>query len=162
MVFGDGFVQLGAVTDYDVITIGGKQYSANQVLDKSITASRDTKTYSRPAGTVLGTIKAGQVIGNVFSYIKPTQAADGRGWLMFESSYNKYFYIPDEATSPKLLDQQGAKTVTQEIKEEQDAKAKEDDPISYYAKKLVLPGVLIVAGIYAVVQLGKTAIEKKL
>lgn len=154
--------RLSGIFGFDTITIGGKQYSANQVIDKSITASRDTDLYSRPGGNVVGKVKAGNVIGKVYSYILPSRAADGRGWLQFETTYNNFFFVPDEATSPKLLTTQGSKTLEQEQKEKEAAEAKAKDPITYYAKKLIVPALLIVGGIYMLTQFGKTAIEKKL
>ena len=112
---------LGDVVNYDIIKIGGKDYTTNQLLDKTVIAARDTKTYSNAKGiNQVGLVKAGQPIGKVFSYIKASSpASDGRAWLMFETSYNKYIYVPDESVSGTGLKEQGTKTVDQEVKEEE-------------------------------------------
>lgn len=156
---------LKGVADYDQITIGGKAYSANQILDKTITAARDTKYYTGPGfanSKLMGTIKAGQPIGVVFSYLKPSQTGDGRGWLQIETTYNKYFFVPNEAVAPKPLQDQGALTVAEETKIEQEAAQRENEPILYYFKKIGVPVLLTAAGIYIAVQIGKAVIEKKL
>lgn len=139
---------LGAVTDYDQIAIGGKLYTVNQIIDKTVIASRETKAYSnnKGAGTVLTTIKAGQPIGKVYSYARPEQA-DGRSWLMFESTGGKFYWVPNEAVAGTGLKEQGTKTVVEEVKEEQDKKEREDDPIGYYIKKFGFTAILIIGGI---------------
>ncbi len=150
----------GSTTDYDQITIGGKVYSANQILDKTIVAGKDTKIYSGVNGTptVLGTIKAGQPIGIVFSYLRPEQGG-GRSWLMFETSYNKYFYVPNEAASATGLISQGVKTVKEEVKQEEVDKLKEESPVEYYLSKYGTKAILIVGGIVIAVAFGKEVIK---
>jgi hypothetical protein len=142
---------LGAVTDYDQITIGGKVYTVNQIIGKTVTAGRDTKVYSnnKGAGAVLATIKSGQPIGIVYSYARPEQA-DGRSWLMFESNTGKIYWVPNEAVAATGLKEQGTKTVTEEIKEEQEKKAREEDPLGYYLKKYGLPAILIIAAAFII------------
>lgn len=142
---------LGAVTDYDQITIGGKVYTVNQIIGKTVTAGKETKVYShnKGGGTVLATIKSGQPIGIVYSYARPEQA-DGRSWLMFESNTGKIYWVPNEAVAATGLKEQGTKTVVEEIKEEQDKKQREEDPISYYVKKFGIPAILIIGAIIIV------------
>lgn len=159
------FRGMSGVNDYDIITIGGKQYTVNQILDKTVVASRDIKTYSRPGGTELGVVKAGQPIGKVFSYIRSTSAGTGgRPWLMFETTYNNYFYVPDDAVSGSGIKEQGGKTVEEEIQEEEDQKLKESSPMEYYFKKFapkVLLGVVVVAGtIILVKEVSKGVVTK--
>lgn len=139
---------LGAVTDYDQITIGGKVYTVNQIIGKTVTAAKETKAYSnnKGAGAVVASIKAGQPIGVVYSYARPEQA-DGRSWLMFESNLGKIYWVPNEAVSGSGLKEQGTKTVAEEIKEEKAQKERQEDPISYYIKKFGLPALLIVGAI---------------
>jgi len=156
-------ISLGVVADYDQITISGKRYTANQILDKTLTASNSiVKTYSRPkGGRLISEVKPGQIIGKVISYIRASSPqSDGRGWLMFENSYGDYFFAPDEAVSGKTLPEQGAKTVSQEIKEEKDKEQKENEPIVYYFKKIAVP-VLIVGGIgFAAVKIAQAYIMR--
>lgn len=143
----NGF-NLGEVKDYDLITIGGKTYSANQIIGKTVTAARETKVYSNAKGTrVVGTVKAGQVIGKVSSYILASSPnSDGRSWLMFDDGVN-FTFVPNEAVSGSALKDQGTKTVAEEVKEEEEKKAREDDPWGYYIKKYGLPALLIIGAV---------------
>jgi hypothetical protein len=151
---------LGAVSDYDKITIGGKTYTVNQIIDKTVTAGRETKAYSHNKGgaQVVATIKAGQPIGIVASYARPEQA-DGRSWLMFESSYNKVYWVPNEAVASTGLKEQGTKTVAEEIREEQDKKNRETDPLGYYLKKYGFPALIIIGAIIIVNGAAKEGIK---
>lgn len=153
----------GAVSDYDQIKIGGKTYTVNQIIDKTIIAATDTKLYSgaRSTATVVGTVKAGQPIGKVFSYLRPDQA-DGRSWLMFETSYNKYFFVPNEVASGSGLKDQGTLTLEEERKREEELRQKQNDPVGYYLKKYGLPVLLIGGGIYLAATYGKAFIQGKL
>lgn len=155
---------LAAVADFDQIKIGGKTYTVNQILDKTLIAAVDTKIYSGAKGTptVLGTIKAGQPLGKVYSYLRPDQTGDGRSWLMFEGSANSVYYAPNEAASGTGLKDQGALTVAEEIKKEEEEKERLHDPISYYFKKFGWKVILIGGGIYLAAQLGKEAVKAKL
>lgn len=154
---------MGAVSDYDQIKIGGKTYSVNQIVDKTLIAATDTKLYSnaKGSGTVVGTVKAGQPIGIVYSYLRPEQT-DGRSWLMFEKSYNNFFFVPNEAASSGSLKEQGTLTVSEEIKKEQDELLRKTDPVGYYLKKYGLPVLLIGGGIYLAATYGKEFIKGKL
>lgn len=163
-----GSCSLGAVADYDQITIGGKTYTVNQIIDKTVVAGKDVTLYSNPSGkgSVVGTVKSGQPIGIVYSYIKPSNAtSDGRSWLMFETTYNKFFYVPNEAVSGTGLKEQGTKTVVQEIKEEEAERLRKEDPAGYYLKKYALPALLIIGLIVIVGGIAKEGtkayIEKK-
>jgi hypothetical protein len=156
----------GAATDYDQITIGGKLYTVNQIIGKTVTAARETKAYSnnKGAGSLVATIKAGQPIGIVYSYARPEQA-DGRSWLMFESNAGKIYWVPNENVSGSGLKEQGTKTLVEEVKEEQAKKEREEDPFSYYIKKFGIPAILIIGAIVianGVAKEGiKAAINKK-
>jgi hypothetical protein len=152
----------GAVSDYDIIKIGGNNYSANQIIDKTVTAKNATKVYSNTSGkgTVIRTVQAGQPIGRVYSYLKPTDSAtDGRGWLMFDIYSGKFGYVPDESVNTTDLKDQGVKTVSQEVKEEADQKMKDDSPTEYYLKKDGTKAVFIGGGIILAAVLGKEAIR---
>lgn len=153
---------LGAVTDYDQITIGGKVYTVNQIIGKTVTAAKETKAYSnnKGAGTVVATIKAGQPIGIVYSYARPDQA-DGRSWLMFESG-TKVYWVPNEAVSASGLKEQGTKTVVEEIKEEKAKKEREEDPLSYYIKKFGVPALLIAGAIVIANTMAREGVKKVL
>lgn len=160
------FDQLNGVNDYDQIKVGGKTYTVNQIIDKTITAATATKLYSGPRSnaTVVGTVKAGQQIGVVFSYIRPDQA-DGKSWLMFESSYTpgtaaKVYYVPNEVASGSGLKEQGTLTVDEEMKKEQEELEKQNEPVTYYFKKIGIPVLLIVGGILVVKSVAPQLIDK--
>lgn len=138
---------ISGVTDYDHITIGGKTYTVNQILDKVVTANRELTAYTRPGGTALFKIQAGQPIGIAFSYLRPDQSKDGRAWLMFQKSYNNYFYIPADGAASKPLEDQGALTVEDEIKKEQEELERKNNPVAYYLKKFGAPALLMIGGI---------------
>jgi len=97
---GEGLgVRLGAVADYDIITIGGQKYSANQIVDKQIIATRDVTLYPflfKDDGKF--TVKAGQAIGTVFSYLLPSAASNptGKVVLQFERGYNNFYWLKDD------------------------------------------------------------------
>jgi hypothetical protein len=153
---------LGAVADYDRITIGGSVYTVNQIIDKVITANSDLTAYSSPGGTVLFKIAKGQPIGKVYSYIRPDQAKDGRAWLMFEKTYNNFYYVPADNTSSSALSEQGALTVAEELAAEKERKEKENEPVTYYFKKLVVP-VLVGGGVVVLASsIGKEYVKGKL
>jgi hypothetical protein len=161
-----GSLTLGAVTDYDVIVIGGKQFTTGQLLDKNIIAAKDVVLYPslfKEEGKFI--VKAGQSIGRVFSYLKPDSKSNptGKIVLQFEREYNKYFWLKDDrAVSQQALKDQGTKTVEQEIKEEAEKAIRENDPVSFYLKKFGLPTLLIGGGIYLVATFGKEFIAGKL
>jgi hypothetical protein len=159
------------LTNYDIITVGGKQYSANQIVDKTLFAEGNVPVYlasdfTRP----FMTIKAGQAIGKVYSYIRTTQETAknaGSPLLMFytdptfQSSSNRAYFAKDEAAiSQTALKDQGAVNTTDETKIMQEEQARQDNPVLYYLKKVGLPVLLIGGGVYAVVQLGKAFITK--
>lgn len=158
-----GICGFGAVANYDIIRIGGGNYTTNQILDKTIFANRDTNLYSNTSGKgkIVGVVKAGQPIGVVYSYLKPTDSStDGRGWLMFTGSkYLQAYFVPDESVSATGLKDQGTLTVSEEVKAEQDAKLKQDSPMEYYIKKYGTKAVLIIGGIIVAVSLGKELIK---
>ena len=156
---------IGAVANYDIITIGGKRYSVNQVIDKVLIAAVPTKVYSCGFDSCVPkyTTAAGNTIGKVTSYLLPKEGRKGT-WLELQTGTNTYVYVKNEDVggSVTTLEEQGTKTVAQEIKEEAAAKEKEDDPISHYVKKLGLPVLLIGGVIYLSATFGKQYLASKL
>jgi hypothetical protein len=157
---------IGAVADSTIIVIGGVSYTANQVLDKTIIATKDVWLYPslyREDGKFM--VKAGQTIGKTFSWLGPESKSNptGKVVLMFERGYNQYFWLKDDrAVSQVALKDQGTLTVKEQVKQEQEAAAKEDSPIAYYIKKYGLPVLLIGGGIYLAANYGKTILQAKL
>jgi hypothetical protein len=155
-----GLRGLGAVADYDQIKIGGRTYTVNQLIGKSVRAYKDTPVYSGNKGTpkVVGTVKNGEIIGVVASYARPEQA-NGKSWLMFEKGYNVVYWVPNEAVTDAGLDQQGTKTVTDELKAEADKKLKDESPIEYYIKKYALKVGLAIGVVIIVNSLVKEGVR---
>lgn len=155
---------IGAVVDYDIITIGGTRFSVNQIIDKKLIATRNTNVYSSGFDTSKPKyqVRAGETIGKVTSYLLP-RAGRSNTWLEVQTSAG-YFYVPNESVSGSVttLKEQGAATVAQEIKKEQDQAQKEKDPLGYYIKTYAIP-VLIGGGlIYLAATYGKEVIKAKL
>jgi hypothetical protein len=157
---------LMGVADYDQITIGGQRYSANQVLDKTIVASRNVTLYpSLFSDNGKFTVNAGQNIGKVFSYLLASSANNptGKVVLQFERGYNQYFWLKDDnAISQAALKDQGIKTVKQETEEEAAAEKRANDPISYYIEKYGLKALLIAGSIYLAATYGKEFLKNKI
>lgn len=157
---------LGAVSDFDIITIGGQKYSANQIVDKQIIANRDVTLYPnlhKDDGKF--TVKQGQVIGTVFSYLLPSATGNptGKVVLQFERGYNQFYWLKDDsAVSQTALKDTGTLTLTDELKQEEEEKQKQADPVGYYLKKYGLPVLLIGGGIYLAATFGKAFITAKL
>lgn len=152
-------------TLYDTITVGGKQYSANQLVDKNLIAAGTVPAYLASDFTKpFITFKAGDLIGNVYSYINPTQQTAinaGSPLLMFYTSDNRpYFVKDDSAINTQALKDSGSMTVAEETAANQAAQDKANNPIEYYFKTYGLKILLIGGGIYTVVQIAKAFIDK--
>lgn len=154
----------GAVSDFDLITIGGKQYSAGELQAKSptIIAQKDTTVYSSAFDNSVAkyVTKAGNPLGKYYSYLKPGVNRKA-SWLMLETGPGKYVYLPNETVGSNSIANQNVQTAQEQIAQEAADKEKESDPYSYYFKKLVLPVLGTGALIYVAVQLGKTFITAK-
>ena len=156
---------LGAVANYDVLIIGGQRYTANQILDKKLIATVPTKIFRADLVTVIRTVPAGQVIGQVFSYLKPSSTrAKGALMLYDNSAYTgtPYYVLDETPVDTAFLKDQGTMTVTEEIKAEALKAEKDNDPISYYFKKLAIPVLIGGAGVSLVATYGKEFIKDKL
>ena len=153
---------VGAVTDYDTIRVGGGTYSVNQIVDKSIRANKDTKLYkgSRTNSEVIGIVKAGDIIGRVYSYLRPDQTTDGKSWLMFEKTYNNFYYVQNEAANTSDLKDQGALTVKEEVKKEEIEKFKEESPVEYYIKKYATKVIIGIGLIVLASTVGRTLVTE--
>ena len=169
-----GSFKLGALVDYDILTVGGEQYSANQLLDKNIVAKTDVLLYPNLFnGTGKFLVKKGQSIGKAFSYLTASSKNNPTGRVVIQfykpSTSGSYFWLKDDkAVSTDALASQGTKTVGQEVQEEKDKAEKESDPVLYYAKKIGVPVLKWGVGIYVGVvvikelfQIGKESLRKK-
>lgn len=163
-----GSCGMGDVSDpslYDTITVGGKQYSANQLLDKNLVAAGTVPAYLGSDFTKpFITFKPGELIGKVYSYINPTQQTAitaGSPLLMFYTSNNRAYYVKDDAAiNSQALKDQGTLTVAEETTALQEEQDKQNNPIEYYFKKYGWKVLLIGGGIYAGVQIVKAYIDR--
>lgn len=151
---------------FDIITVGGKQYTADQLLDKQLIASGSVNLYKSDLKTVIRTVKSGQVIGFIYSYRKASQTPNGHVVLMVydNAGYNgtPYYVIDDAAISTSALKSQGTLTVSQQQDAYQAQQDAEANPVTSFLKNYGLKIGLSIAAVYAAVQLGKAVIEKKL
>ena len=157
--------QLQGVTDYDIIVIGGQEYTANQILDKQLIAKRDTPIYSKGNFTTpVATIRAGNPIGKVYSYLKPSTLTGGKSALMYYTSAGNAYYTLNENNTidTGFLKDQGTLTVAEETKKAEQDAMRENDPVQYYLKKLAIPVLLIVGGIIVVKTIAPKLIDKAL
>lgn len=157
---------MNGVSDYDVVTIGGKQYTVNQIINKTIVANRDVVLYpSLFSDTGKFTVKAGQSIGKAHSYLLPSNKSNptGKVVIIFERGYNVNYYLKDDnAVSTKSLKDQGALTLKEEQEAEADRIKREADPLGYYLEKYALKALLIGGGIYLAAKYGTEFIKGKL
>lgn len=155
---------LGAVSDFASIKLGGKLYSVAELYAKAPTifATVDTKVYSSAfdASEVKYITKAGNPLGKYSSFLQP-RSGRSQAWVELQTGTDRYVYIPNEVVGSNAIANQGVQTVEQQLKDEAAAKEKENDPYSYYFKKLVVPVLGTAAVIYVAVQLGKTFIQQK-
>lgn len=158
---------LGAVTD--VIKIGGKTYSVDALLDKVLVASGPVAIYSGSDFTKpIYIVKAGQSIGRIYSYIKPSAANGGRAMLSFDSPTEKWpngvpksYYAGADNIDTTVLKDQGVLNLQEQVAKEAEEKLKNDSPMEYYIKKYAGKVLLTAGVIWGVVELGKVFIAKK-
>jgi hypothetical protein len=128
-------------------------FSAEQIVGKTLTASKKVSVYSDPTDTEqpFGYVNAGQPIGVVYSWLD-ANAASGRSglwWAFINSNTNSWYYTPHVAGNFSVSDlkAQGAITVQDATdKAAYDAMPWYEQMISKYGKWLVIvPVVGIVA-----------------
>lgn len=152
---------VGAVSNYDILVVGGTQYSANQILDKTLVAKAKTAVYMNGNfKTPAYYVQPGQAIGKVWSYLKPSDSRGGKAALMFYNEKNQAYYVLDEqAIDTSSLKDQGALTVKQEVAIEKEKALRDNDPVGYYLKKYGLPALLIIGGIVIAGGIAKEAVK---
>lgn len=166
---GRSLTGFGAVVT-DLVTLGGKTYAVDQLLDKVLVANGPIKVYNKPGGIVLYTVGAGQSVGKIYSYNRPSATNGGQFWLEFDHPTDKWpngvpkavYITSDNYVSTQALETQGALTLEDQAKAEAEQKAKQTDPVGYYLKKYGLPVLLIGGGIYLAATFGKAFITAKL
>jgi hypothetical protein len=158
---------LGAVVDYDIIVINGVKYTANQIVDKQLAAAKDTPVYKGDLKTIVRTVKAGQPLGRVYSYLKATGSTGQNALMLYDNpAYTGTpYYVKLDSTGAidtTFLQQQGTMTVAQEIQAEKEKQDQENNPIAYYAKKWGVPVLLTAGAIWFAATIGKEYVKDKL
>lgn len=141
----------------------GSTFSADQVIGKTLVAKRPipVKSGSFDNSPVVVTIPAGQSIGNVITWLSPGTNRSVLNWAVNVNGQTRYVAHGEGLFDVRALEVQGSQTTEQIFEEAKAAEEKENDPVTYYAKKIVLPGLLLVGGIYLAAQLGKQFIASK-
>ena len=118
-------------------------YSLADLIGKTYTGKTDIGITRLPSdgAPVVYTVKAGQPVGIVFSYLSPKEGRSNT-WLMFYDANQRAYYVelrPGQ-TDTKALEVQGVKT------EEQKAQ----DALTWKEKlpKYLLIGALVIGGFY--------------
>lgn len=126
----------------------GDEYSADQVVDKTLIALADLPVYRDTVEVnPFGWIAAGQPIGVVYSYLAPNPAY-GRSilWWQFKDPQGVYYYSPQRQGLYDLdaLRQQGVISTKEQIEQE---RAKDNTWYENLIEKygLWVAGALIVA-----------------
>lgn len=123
-------------------------FSADQIIDKTLVAKVNVKAfYGFPNSSSSFDILAGHNIGVVYSYIYP---ADKKNlWWEFFDNGGKVFWVEhgENKFDIQSLQQQGAITVEDQIKQKQEEAAKENEGtipyyIGLYGKKIAIGAVV--------------------
>lgn len=158
---------IGAVTD--IVTIGGKQYSIDALLDRVLVAAGPVKIYNGSDFTKpLYVVNNGNSVGKIYSYLRPSSRTGGRFMFMFDHPTEKHpngtpksYYAGSDNIDTSVLAAQGTLTLEEQVKKEQEEKMKAESPIEYYISKYAGKVLLIGGLIYLASELGKQVIKQK-
>ncbi len=127
-------------------------YSLAQLLDKTFFGVKDIecKRSANDSAPVWYTVKKGQPIGKLYSWLSPNSNRDSI-WLMFYDVYNKPFYVKMETGKFSLskLIEQGAISVKEqiELEKQKDAAPKDGFDKAKEIAKYLLIGVGVWGGV---------------
>jgi hypothetical protein len=131
-------------------------YSADQIIGKSLTARVPVKIYRFALDTApaVYTVTPSQNIGVVQSYLNPNENRSTLYWV-FRDTNNRNYYVRHATNTfdVKSLSEQGALTTEQKAEEEKDKNLSLTDKIFKNLQKAVIIG--------AVVYLAATLIKSK-
>ena len=145
--------------------IGGTLYSAGSIINQQLFAAQNIPVYDSPGGTQLGTIPAGNLVGQVYSYLSDGQGniwwefldSNAEGVLQFPGDLGSYFteQLPGAYNLGALV-QQGVQSVPQQVAAAAAAANSTwlTDLVSAI-KPLAIPIVLIIGGAIVVGDLFK-------
>lgn len=134
--------------------MGDDLYNAAAIIGKTLIAQRNVPVYIiKPSqgGQQVGTIKAGNPCGVVYSYIQDT---DGTLLWMFQGgAFQDYYFIPHQPGyfSTSALMQQGVITTYEAVKRAEEEKKKAGESIFDKAtgtiKDIAIMAILVFAGV---------------
>lgn len=110
--------------------MAGNLYDPQQVVDKTLTAIKDLPVYDTypRTGVVpkqIGTVKAGNPAGIVYSYLNPdaTQGRNELWWMFYPVGSGPYYFMPHHVGDfdVSALNQQGVISVQDQITQQQEA-----------------------------------------
>lgn len=135
-------------------------YSADQIIGKNLLANKPVNIYRLPDDNAKAvyTAKAGEYVGTVFSYIKPSPEKNRKFlYWQFKDQNNKFFYVRHEegAFDVKSLKDQGAITVKEQTEGENQNK------FEMYFKKYGVPILAGIAAVYLIANLGGKYIQSR-
>lgn len=132
--------------------MANQTFSADQIVGKTLVANQDIAVYRSPqdSATKVYTAKAGQVIGTVSSWINPGEGKSYLNWMFYDSN-GRPFYTRHKpgVYSVRNLKEQGALTIKDQKKLEDEAKKKqerENESLLSWAERNVKTVALIIAG----------------
>ena len=132
-------------------------YSADQIIGKTLAARKNVELKRLPTDTAptVYTVKPGQSVGVVYSYLLPKAGRSTLYW-QFVDANNNYFYAAHKEGiyDIDIIKTQGGKTTEEKRKEEEEKKEKEEmGPFAYYLQKwggkiAIGAGILLALNIY--------------
>lgn len=142
----------------------GETFSAAQIVGRTLIAKAyvPVKSGAYDDSPVAFTVKPGETIGVVSTYLNPTTNRSALHWEI--TNGGKRFYVKHAVGifDTKSLITDGAKSQEQIYQEKKEEEGRQNDPLGYYLKKYGLPVLLIGGGIYLVGTLGKEVVKAKL
>lgn len=138
-------------------------FSVNQIIGKTLIAAKEVKIVRTPADNApsVYTVKKGQVVGVVYSYLEPNTSRSSLYWMMLDY-LGKPFYVKHESGlfSVKGLYEQGAIDVEQEAEKKEEKEKGTIEQLQDLVGQAGKYGVLAI-GIWGGVTIGKTLLNNR-
>ena len=114
-------------------------YSADQIIGKTLVARRNVELKRLPTDTApaVYTVKPGQTVGVVYSYLLPKVGRSTLYWQFVDANGNYFYAAHKEGIFDiDIIKEQGGKTAEEKRKEEEEKKKLEEmGPFLYYLQK---------------------------
>ena len=131
-------------------------YSVTQIIGKTLIANTEVaiKRTAADGSPSVYTVKKGQAVGQVYSYLEPNPNRKSLYW-MFLDAYSKPYYVEHKQGlfSIQGLTSQGAITIEEEVEQQKEAENPKD---GFDKTKEIVQVGLAGVGIWAAVQVVKT------